>query len=94
MKLLEDLFVYDVWYWWLFVVGAAALLSVALFYYGDAALALLGTTHKGAWSEDNITTIISTASFVRDSLAVVIMLYFFQRAVMVVVGSYVALPPV
>jgi hypothetical protein len=94
LMFVETLIVPDIWPWWLFVLWSAALLNFALFYYADAALYRLDATYKDAWPEQDVITIVSIFSFLRASLGVVAMAYFFQRALMAVVGSYFVIPHV
>jgi len=71
----QSLLVPNVWFWWQFTLGIDALMTFCLLYYADAALARLEGV--GAWREESVTKTISTASFLRASLGIVTMSYFF-----------------
>jgi hypothetical protein len=89
-KFVGSFVVPNIWPWWLCILWAAAALSVGLFFYSDAALRRLDASYRDAWSEQDVKDTVSTLSFFRASLAVVVMAYFFQRALISVICNYFA----
>ena len=75
-------------------MGFASAIRFGLFWYSNAALARLDAQFADRWSEEAIERNISIASFLRASLAVLVMLYFFQHAVIAVGSRYFTMPTV
>ena len=77
-KLLETTLAAGHWPWWQITLGTAALLTLLLLYFADAALARLDTPH--AWREPFVLGTLSTTSFLRGAFSLATMSHFFLLA--------------
>lgn len=66
------------WPWWQFALGADALLTFGLFYFADAAIPRI--EEKQVWNDGWVGNTVSSVSFVRATLAFLVMVHGFLFA--------------
>src|SRR5262249_4517187 len=76
------------WPWWQISLGVDAALTFFLFFFADAALARIET--KQIWSEEFALKTVSTTSFLRASLSIVTISYFFYVALKIAAPGLVS----
>ena len=87
-KFIESVVIPHGWPWWQISLGVDAALTFFLFFFADAALARIET--EKVWREGSVLGTLSTISFLRASLSIVTISYFFFIALKIAAPSLVS----
>jgi hypothetical protein len=79
-KVVTSFVVLDAWPWWQIALAVDALLTFALLFFADAALARI--EGQIPWREERVMTTVAAVSFFRAALAVVTISHFFYIALL------------
>jgi len=76
-KFVESIVIPNGWPWWQITLGVEAAMTFFLYFFADAAIARIETQ---IWSEEFALKTVDTVSFLRATLGIVAISYFFYVA--------------